>query len=224
MSTSIEGIQKIIGYRFGSQELLDRALTHRSAAGSNNERLEFLGDSVLGLLISTDLFRRFPNSEEGTLTRCRARLVRQETLATVARKIGLGDLVILGEGAARSGGADRDSILADVMEAVIGAVFVDGGLGSVEGVVESLFREELESIDPELPLKDPKTELQELLQKLGRALPRYLVTETRGAPHQREFVVECVLDDFSGSFLGKGGSHQKAEQNAAKLALQNIRT
>ena len=224
MSTSAEGIQKIIGYRFESEELLDRALTHRSAAGPNNERLEFLGDSVLGLLVAADLFRRFPHSDEGSLTRCRARLVRQETLATVARKIDLGGVIILGEGAARSGGADRSSILADVMEAVIGAVYVDGGLGSAEAVVESLFREELESIDPELLLKDPKTELQELLQKLGRPLPRYLVTETRGTPHQRVFVVECVLDDGSHSFLGKGGSHQKAEQNAAELALQNLRT
>jgi ribonuclease-3 len=224
MSTLVEEIQKIIGYRFGSDELLDRALTHRSAAGPNNERLEFLGDSVLGMLVATDLFRRFPHSDEGSLTRCRARLVRQKTLAAVARKIGLGGLVILGEGAARSGGADRNSILSDVMEAIIGAVYVDGGLGSAEAVVENLFREELESIDPELLLKDPKTELQELLQKLGRPLPRYLVTDTRGAPHQREFVVECVLDDVSDSFSGRGGSHQTAEQNAAEMALQNIRT
>jgi ribonuclease-3 len=223
MSTSGGGIQKIIGYRFRSEELLDRALTHRSAAGPNNERLEFLGDSVLGLLVAANLFRRFPHSDEGSLTRCRARIVRQETLATVARKIDLGGLVILGEGAVRSGGADRNSILADVMEAVIGAVYIDGGLSSAESVVEKLFREEMESIDPDLLLKDPKTELQELLQKLGRPLPSYLVREARGAPHQREFVVECVLDDATYSFLGKGGSHQKAEQNAAELVLQKLR-
>ena len=126
MSTSIEEIQEIIGYRFDSEELLDRALTHRSAEGPNNERLEFLGDSVLGLLVAAELFRRFPDCDEGSLTRCRARLVRQETLAAVARKIGLGSLVVLGEGAARSGGADRSSILADVMEAVIGAVYLEG--------------------------------------------------------------------------------------------------
>jgi ribonuclease-3 len=224
MPTLVEGIQEIIGYRFGDEELLNRALTHRSAAGPNNERLEFLGDSVLGLLVAADLFRRFPDSNEGSLTRCRARVVRQETLAAVARKSGLGGLVILGGSAARSGGADRNSILADVMEAVIGAVYVDGGLGNAEAVVEKLFREELEFIDPELLLKDPKTELQELLQKLGRPLPVYLVAETRGTPHQREFVVECVLNDGSDSFLGKGGSHQKAEQNAAELALQDLRT
>jgi ribonuclease-3 len=223
MSTSGEGIQEIIGYRFGSEELLDRALTHRSAVGPNNERLEFLGDSVLGLLIAEELFRRFPGCDEGSLTRCRARLVRQETLATVARKIGLGGLVVLGEGAARSGGADRSSILADVMEAVIGAVYIDGGLVSAGTVVEKLLREEWETIDPELLVKDPKTELQELLQKFGRPLPRYLVTDARGAPHEREFVVECVLDEPSSSFLGKGGSHQKAEQNAAELALLSLR-
>ena len=223
MATSVEGFQIVIGYRFGSEELLDRALTHRSTAGPNNERLEFLGDSVLGLLIAADLFRRFPDSDEGSLTRCRARLVRQETLAAVARRIGLGGLVVLGDGATRSGGADRSSILADVMEAVIGAVYLDGGLGNTARVVENLLREEWESIDPALLAKDPKTELQEALQGVGRPLPRYLVSETRGLPHRREFIVECVLDDVSHSFLGKGGSHQKAEQNAAELALQNLR-
>ena len=223
MSTSVEEIQEIIGYRFGSEELLDRALTHRSAAGSNNERLEFLGDSVLGLLVAAELFRRFPGCDEGSLTRSRARLVRQGTLADVARKIGLGDLVVLGEGAARSGGADRSSILAGVMEAVIGAVYLEGGLDSAGAVVERLLREEWESIDPALLKNDPKTDLQELLQKFGRPLPRYLVTETRGAPHKREFVVECVLDEPADSFLGKGGSHQKAEQNAAELALHSLR-
>ena len=223
MLISVERIQEVIGYRFGSQELLDRALTHRSAAGTNNERLEFLGDSVLGLLVAAELFRRFPGCDEGSLTRCRARLVRQETLAAVARKISLGGLVLLGEGAARSGGSDRSSILADVMEAVIGAVYLDGGLDSAGAVVEMLWRDEWESIDPELLLKDPKTELQELLQKLGRPLPMYLVTETRGAPHEREFVIECVLGDPSDSFLGRGTSHQKAEQDAAELALHSLR-
>jgi ribonuclease-3 len=223
METSVEQIQKITGYRFDSEELLDQALTHRSAAGPNNERLEFLGDSVLGLLVSAELFRRFPGCDEGSLTRCRARLVRQETLAVVARKIGLGGVVLLGEGAARSGGAERSSILGDVMEAVIGAVYLEGGLDRARMVVERLLHQELETIDPSLLVKDPKTELQELLQKFGRPLPRYLVTETRGAPHEREFVVECVLDDSVNSFFGKGGSHQKAEQNAAEQALQNLR-
>ena len=223
MSTSVERTQNIIGYRFGNGELLDRALTHRSAAGLNNERLEFLGDSVLGFLVAAELFRRFPGCDEGSLTRCRARLVRQETLAAVARKIDLGRLVVLGEGAVRSGGADRSSILSDMMEAVIGAVYLDGGLDSAGAVVKRLLREEWESIDPELLVKDPKTELQELLQKFGRPLPRYLVIEARGAPHQREFVVECALDKPTDSFLGKGGSHQKAEQNAAELALHSLK-
>ena len=223
MPTLVQEIQEIIGYRFDSKELLDRALTHRSATGANNERLEFLGGSVLGLLVAAELFRRFPGCDEGSLTRSRARLVRQETLAAVARRIGLGGLVALGEGAARSGGADRSSILADVMEAVIGAVYLDGGLESAGAVVERLLREEWKSIDPANLVKDPKTELQELLQKLGRPLPRYLVTETSGAPHEREFVVECVLDEPPNSFLGKGGSHQKAEQNAAELALHSLR-
>ena len=223
MSTLVEKIQEIIGYRFGSEELLDRALTHRSSEGPNNERLEFLGDSVLGLLVASELFRRFPGCDEGSLPRCRARLVRQETLAIVARKIGLGSLVILGESAARSGGADRSSILADVMEAVIGAVYLEGGLDCAGTVVDKLLREEWKSIDPELLVKDPKTELQELLQKFGRPLPRYLVMATRGAPHERECGVQCALEEPADSFFGKGGSHQKAEQNAAELALHSLR-
>lgn len=224
MSVPVEEIEEIIGYRFANEALLGRALTHRSAVGPNNERLEFLGDSVLGLLVAAGLFRRFPGCDEGTLTRCRARLVRQETLSDVARKIGLGRLVVLGEGAARSGGADRGSILADVMEAVIGAVYLEGGLDSARVVVDRLLCEEWESIDPALLIKDPKTELQEKLQKCGRPLPIYQVMEARGAPHEREFVVECVLGEPADSFLGKGTSRQKAEQNAAELALDNLRT
>jgi ribonuclease-3 len=131
--------------------------------------------------------------------------------------------VVLGEGAARSGGADRSSILADLLEAVIGAVYLDGGLNNASAVVEKLLQEEWNSIDPALLVKDPKTELQELLQGLGRPLPKYRVTETRGEPHEREFVVECVLDETSDPFFGKGASHQKAEQKAAVLALLSLK-
>jgi len=224
MSSSVEEIQKVTGYLFESAELLDQALTHRSAAGPNNERLEFLGDSVLGLLVAAELYCRFPSCDEGTLTRCRAKLVRRETLSAVARKIGLGGLMVLGAGAARSGGTNRSSILSDVVEAVIGAVYLEGGLESAGAVVQRLLHEEWKSVDPALLVKDPKTELQELLQKLRRPLPIYLVTEARGAPHEREFVVECVLAEPADSFLGRGNSHQKAEQNAAELALHSLRT
>jgi ribonuclease-3 len=224
MSTLIEGIGDILGYRFASEAVLGQALTHRSAVGPNNERLEFLGDSVLGLLVAASLFRRFPSCNEGTLTRCRARLVREETLAAIARKVDLGRFVVLGDGAARSGGADRDSILADVLEAVIGAVYLDGGLHSAEAVVDRLLLEEWNSIDPELVIKDPKTELQEQQQKYGRPLPTYQVTEVRGAPHEREFVVECLLGQPEYSFLGTGTSRQRAEQNAAQLALTSLET
>jgi ribonuclease-3 len=223
MRTSVEEVQKIIGYCFRGKELLDQALTHRSAAGPNNERLEFLGDSVLGFLIAEKLYRRFPCSDEGSLTRYRARLVRQETLATVARNIGIGRLVLLGGSAAGSGGVDRSSILSDVVEAVIGAVYLDGGLENAAAVVETLLHEEFETIDSTLSSKDPKSELQELLQKFGRTLPKYVVTEARGVPHKREFVVECVLDDPLISFFGKGSSHRKAEQNAAEIALLDLR-
>jgi ribonuclease-3 len=223
MPTSAKQFEKVIGYRFDSEALLDQALTHRSAVGLNNERLEFLGDSVLGLFVAAALFRRFPDSDEGSMTRCRAKLVRQETLATIARKIDLGRFIVLGEGAVRSGGADRSSILSDVIEALIGAVYLDGGLDSANSVVECLLADEWDAIDPSFLLKDPKTELQELLQKFGRPLPIYLVTETRGAPHKREFVVECALHEPTDSFIGKGSSHQKAEQNAAVLALDSLR-
>ena len=223
MPTSVENIEEITGYRFENEALLDRALTHRSAVGPNNERLEFLGDSVLGLLVAAGLFRRFPRCDEGALTRCRAKLVRQETLATIARRNGLGNWVVLGEGAARSGGATRASILADVLEAVIGAVYLEDGLDSAGAVVDRLFHEEWISIDPALLIKDPKTELQERLQKDGRPLPRYQVTEARGAPHEREFVVECMLGGPADTFVGKGSSRRKAEQNAAELALRDLR-
>ena len=222
METPIEVIQKVLGYRIKDEELFYTALTHRSAEKNNNERLEFLGDSVLGLLITVALYDRFPNSDEGTLTRCRARLVRQETLADIARNNQLGQLIIMGEGAARSGASDRSSVLADVLESVIGAVYLEAGLEVVRSVVDRLFFSYWESLDPETLNKDPKTELQERLQKLGRCLPRYSVTKSIGEPHDRQFVVECVLDKTGASFQGQGKSRQKAEQKAADLALKYL--
>ena len=223
MPQIIEEIAGVIGYEFGNENLLTIALTHRSANGPNNERLEFLGDSILSLLVSANLFHRFPDCDEGALTRCRATLVRQETLSKVARSIGLGPLIYLGESAARSGGADRDSILADVIEALIGAVYLDGGLDNAGIVVERMLEGEWKSIDPGTLIKDPKTELQEKLQSYGRPLPKYQVTETKGLPHKREFVVECELANPKGIFLGEGSSRQRAEQKAAELALQSLR-
>jgi ribonuclease-3 len=222
MAIPTEEIEKMTGHRFRNEQLLNQALTHRSADEQNNERLEFLGDSVLGLFVATNLFHRFPDCDEGTLTRCRAKLVRQETLAAAARRIRLGNLIVLGEGAARSGGADRSSILADVIEALIGAVYLEAGLAAAGLVVGKMLYQELRSIDPDTLIKDPKTELQERLQKLGRPVPKYQVKEERGAPHEREFMVECLLDGQMDSFLGKGASRQKAEQDAAKLALYSL--
>jgi len=222
MSTALTKIQEIIGYRFLDIQLLRRALTHRSAEINNNERLEFLGDSVLGLVIAVGLYRRFPECAEGALTRCRAKLVREETLASIAREIQLGSLIVLGEGAVRSGAADRSSILADVLEALIGAIYVEAGLEQVELVIKKLFHEYWQTLNPATLDKDPKTELQERLQKIKRSLPKYTVVELIGEPHEREFVVECEIDEPRSHFLGRGRSRQKAEQKAAQRALEQV--
>ena len=222
MATFGTDLQESIGYRFQNEELLLRALTHRSAEGENNERLEFLGDSILNVAISVGLFQRFPEIDEGLLTRCRARLVRQKTLAEAARNIGLNRFILLGDGAVRSGGADRDSILADVVEALIGAVYLEAGFDLATTVVKKLLQQEWESIDPTTLVKDPKTQLQEQLQKGGHPLPKYEIKETRGDPHQREFLVECILETPASHYCGKGSSRQKAEQNAAQLALYEL--
>ena len=222
METSTEILYRIIGYRFCSEKLLNTALTHRSAESNNNERLEFLGDSVLGLLMTVALYDKFPEYDEGVLTRCRARLVRQETLANIARANQLGSVIVLGEGAARSGAADRNSILADALESLIGAIYLESGLEGAGRVVSRLFSDQWEALHPDTLDKDPKTELQEHLQKVGRQLPIYRVKESMGEPHNRQFIVECVLDGSSRSFQGQGTSRRKAEQRAASLALKYL--
>ncbi len=168
------------------------------------------------------LYDKFPGCDEGVLTRCRARLVRQETLANIARANQLGSLIILGEGAARSGAADRSSILADVLESLIGAIYLESGLKGAGRVVKKLFADEWEALHPDALDKDPKTELQEQLQKIGRSLPIYKVKESTGEPHNRQFIVECILDGVGKTFEGQGTSRQKAEQEAAYLALKNL--
>ena len=222
METSTEILYRIIGYRFHNEKLLNTALTHRSAKRNNNERLEFLGDSVLGLLMTVALYDKFPGSDEGALTRCRARLVREETLANIARVNQLGSIVVLGEGAARSGAADRSSVLADVLESLIGAIYLESGLEEAGRVVRRLFSEEWEILNPDTLDKDPKTELQERLQKIGRKLPIYKVKGAMGQPHNRQFIVECILDGSDRIFQGQGTSRQKAEQRAASLALKYL--
>jgi len=211
-----------IGHKFSDPTLLESALRHRSIGSRHNERLEFLGDSVLGLAVSETLFERYPEASEGELTRLRARLVRQATLATVARSIDLGKALQLGPSAGRSGGSDRASILADALEAVIAAVFLDAGFRISKEVTLSLFATEISNLEEGTIEKDPKTQLQELLQAGGTKPPDYQVTSTSGQPHEREFVVECRIGSHELVGTGRGSSRKEAEQVAASHALDEL--
>jgi ribonuclease-3 len=217
-------LERALGHRFRRGELIARALTHRSFGSPHNERLEFLGDGVLGCVIAGELYARFPDLTEGQLSRLRASLVREAALAAVARELGLSAHLRLGEGEVASGGAARPSILADAMEAVVGAVFLDGGYDAARAAVLRIYAPALERLDPSAPAKDPKTRLQELLQARRRGLPLYRVVATRGAAHRQTFEVECVVDAADGGearrATGSGSSRRLAEQQAAEQMLR----
>ncbi|NND54756.1 MAG: ribonuclease III [Gammaproteobacteria bacterium] len=215
---------KQLGYKFSDPELLRRALTHKSRSSVNNERLEFLGDAVLDLVISAELHHAFPDADEGYLSRLRSRLVRGETLAGVATELGVGDIVELGSGESRSGGHQRRSILADALEALYGAIYLDGGFDAVRDVILEQFAGRLRELPDDDELKDPKTLLQEALQSRGFELPQYTVTRKSGPPHKRRFEVRCVVDEFNIETEGKGSSRRKAEQRAAEAVLRQIDT
>lgn len=219
----LERLQRKIGYHFTHHELLREALTHRSFGTPHNERLEFLGDSVVNCIVATELFSRFGKLKEGELSRLRAHLVRQESLHRVAHAIGLGKFLRLGEGELRSGGFARPSILADGLEALIGAVYMDGGFNEARKVLRALLAEALSEIDPRSFGKDPKTQLQELLQSRHIPLPRYAVVSTQGAAHDQRFEVECVVPELSIRTLGAGASRRAAEQEAAQRAFEMAR-
>jgi ribonuclease-3 len=208
-----------LGYRFRDESLLERALTHRSAGAANNERLEFVGDAVLGLVTAELLFHGRPAAAEGPLTRLRARLVRKETLAGVARGLGLGAYVRLGSGELRTGGHQRDSILANALEAVIGAIFLDAGLDPARTVIHRLLGNLLDGLPDDQDLRDPKTRLQEHLQARGLPLPEYVVGSVAGAAHDQWFEVTCRLPADGRVFPGAGPSRRAAEQEAATAAL-----
>lgn len=209
-----------IGYTFLDARLLDLALTHRSAAGAHNERLEFLGDAVLGMVAAEVLYARYPAADEGTLSRLRARLVRRETLEEVARGIDLGRYLQLGSGETRSGGHQRGSILANALEAVIGAVFLDGGMTPARELILRLLSGHLANLAIDEDLRDPKTRLQEFLQAQGQALPVYSVEQVSGSAHDQLFEVICRLDALGLSVRGRGPSRRIAEQQAAEQALR----
>ena len=216
-------LQQSIGYGFSRAELLAQALTHRSHGALHNERLEFLGDSVLNCVIAAELFERFGKFSEGDLSRLRAQLVREEALHQLAQTLNLGDYLRLGEGELKSGGFARPSILADAFEALIGAVFLDGGFLAARRTIVLLYEPLLADLDPSALAKDPKTLLQELLQARKVALPQYSVVATRGAAHSQNFEVECVIPELSLRTTGSGSSRRSAEQEAALRAFEKIR-
>jgi len=211
-----------LDYVFESPDLLRQALTHRSFGVPNNERLEFLGDSILNCIVAKELYRLFPRLSEGDLSRLRAGLVNQQTLFEVAHTLALGEQVRLGEGELKSGGFRRPSILADTLEAVFGAVLLDGGFVAAERVIAALFAPLLKQIDPKVLEKDPKTLLQEYLQARKIALPQYAVLAVSGEAHEHHFQVECVIPELDVRCQGEGHSRRSAEQTAAKSAYQLI--
>ena len=220
---SSERLRQRIGYGFSRPELLTQALTHRSYGTPHNERLEFLGDSVLNCIVAAHLFERFAGLAEGELSRLRAHLVRQESLRQVAEALSLGEHLRLGEGELKSGGFARPSILADAFEAVIGAIFLDGGFPAAREVVLRLYGPVLAALDPKTLGKDPKTLLQELLQARKIALPEYSVVSTQGEAHSQSFEVECAIPELSVRTKGSGSSRRSAEQEAASRAFERLR-
>lgn len=210
---------KRLGYSFKDESLVDRALSHRSVGSANNERLEFIGDSIVNFLMAEALFNQFPDSREGELSQMRAQLVKGTTLAEIAREFELGDFLNLGPGELKSGGHRRESILADTVEALIGAMYLDGGMEACRKHVNNWYQSRLVSISPKQEIKDAKSRLQEFLQGRGQALPKYHVCETAGSDHQQQFTVECEVEPSKQRFEGCGTSRRSAEQAAAQAAL-----
>ena len=211
-----------LGYDFNDNSLLDLALTHRSHSKDNNERLEFLGDAVLDLILSDTLYRGYSLMDEGNLSRMRASIVNEKSLSLVASQLLINEHLILGPGEMTSGGSQRDSILANTLEAILGAVFVDGGYDSVENIVLKIFKDNINSIDPESDYKDSKSQLQELLQQQQKDLPQYQLIETTGDKHDQEFLIECVIDNGNIITTATAKNIKTAEQKAASKALKKL--
>lgn len=217
----LSAFQRRLGHQFASEALRDQALTHRSASSKHNERLEFLGDALLGQIISTQLYQRFPDASEGEMSRMRSSLVKEKTLAELASELQLGDVLHLGSGELKSGGFRRESILADALEAIIGAVYLDAGFPVCEQMVLRLFAERLNQLPDTGTDKDAKTRLQEALQGARLPLPQYELLATYGEAHAQTFHVRCTLHDGSMA-EGRGSSRRRAEQQAAEVLLQQF--
>lgn len=222
MILSPDALCKKLNYQFRDEALLTEALTHRSAAKRNNERLEFLGDSILNFVIADELFSRFPESQEGELSRLRASLVKGDKLAEIASRFSLGDYLILGPGELKSGGFRRASILADAMEALFGAIYQDQGFAAARKVIYEVYETSLENIDVARNFKDPKTRLQEYLQSRQLPLPEYNVIDVKGEAHNQVFTVSCKVTGIAEEIIGSGSSRRKAEQAAAKSSLEKL--
>lgn len=212
-------LAKRLKHQFDDASLLSQALTHRSYSGKNNERLEFLGDGALNFIIANQLYKRFPALDEGDLSRLRAQLVKEATICEIALSLGLGEALKLGEGELKSAGWRRPSILADALEAIIGATYLDGGFSAAEALVLDLYTEKLNTIDPKVIDKDPKSLLQEFLQSKKIAVPEYAVVQTSGEAHAQQFIVECFVQKLDIRTVGQGTSRRIAEQQAAQLAI-----
>jgi ribonuclease-3 len=220
---ALQALQRRLGHEFARPTLLVQALTHRSFGADHNERLEFLGDAVLSLGVSALLYERFSGSDEGDLTRVRAHLVREDSLHRAALALGLPEVLRLSEGEGRGGGAQRPSILADALEAIIGAVFLDGGYAPAQAVVQRLFGEVIQATEADSWTKDAKTELQEWLQARRIAVPAYRITATRGQAHAQTFEVECAVPALGLAERGEGRSRRIAEQEAARRLLDALK-
>lgn len=219
---SLIALQKLIGYTFNNIDLLNHALTHRSANKIHNERLEYLGDSILSFVIAEALFNRFPNVDEGDLSQMRSSLVCGEMLAIIGQNFSIGEYMILGQGELKSGGHRRESIISDALEAIIGAIYLDSNIQTVKQLILLWYQTRLNEIQPGIKQKDSKTRLQEYLQGLRLARPIYLIIEVIGDDHEQEFVVQCKLDGDNNRYLGRGVSRRKAEQAAAQMAIEKL--
>jgi ribonuclease-3 len=222
LPTSDEWSEARLGYSFGDPALLDAALTHRSAGPANYERLEFLGDSVLNFAVAVLVYQAYPEADEGDLSRYRASLVSGQSLAEVGSGLGLGEQLRLGSGELKTGGFRRSSILADALEALFGAVYLDGGFEASRAVIERLFAGRMAGLPEARDLKDPKTRLQELLQGRGRRLPAYAVEDVSGEPHEHWFVASCEVEELGLRERGEGTSRRRAEQAAAERVLGQL--
>lgn len=218
----LQQLSKKLGYEFNDITALQRALTHRSMGATNNERLEFLGDSLVNFIIADVLFHQFTKLPEGDMSRVRAHLVKGDTLAVIGKEYELSDYLVLGPGELKSGGFRRNSIIADSVEAIIAAVYEDGGLEACRALVNRFYEKRLQELDPKKIGKDPKTRLQEYLQSQQQPLPEYSIISVNGAAHAQEFTVSCYVEKLNTKFEATASSRRKAEQKAAETALEAL--